>query len=256
MSEKKYTRSIEQGVSFLKKTMGSKTPKKTLSFGRKAEAHFKKAISEGEQMRLKKIPYIYEYLQQIQAQIGASLLELNKPKDAILVFENALISNRKSPQNIKQKEIKSLILAELAKIHGNHLGNINKAENYANQALQIGSEKNYNQEDLLDLYLALHSIYVRKGNLKKIGKNLRSMVKLAKRDKRKDLKAQVYFSYGRFLFGVHKNEVESRKYFRKAQTLFKTIGFQDGYDEVAKFIDENQKLSSENAHKSEDINTT
>ena len=149
-----------------------------------------------------------------------------------------------------------MILAELAKIYGTHLGNIPKAESYANQALQIGSEKKYNQEDLLDLYLALHSIFVRSGNLNKIGKNLRTMVKLAKRDKRKEIKAQVYYTYGRFMFGVQKNILESKKYLQKSQTLFKSIGFQEGFDEVEKYIEDNLKTHPENTPDSENVNLT
>ena len=114
---KSYKRAVENGVDFLKKTIGDKNPKKKVSLGLKSVNNFKKAISLSNKIGLsKKTPFIYEYLQQIYASLGASYLELKKPKEAIRIFEEALDANSKSPQNTKQKEIRSFILAELAKI--------------------------------------------------------------------------------------------------------------------------------------------
>jgi tetratricopeptide (TPR) repeat protein len=259
MSEKTYLKNIEQGVSFLKKTLESNSPKKTVSLARKSVKSLKKAImvanEVGPSLR-KKIPFIYEYLQQVQAQQGASLLEINRPKDAIIVFESALFSNEKSPQSTKQQEIKSLILAELAKIYANFLGNAKKAEFYANQALQIGSKIKYNQEDLLDLYFTLNSIFLRSGNFKKLAKNYRTMIKLAKKDKRKHLKAEVYFSYGKFLFGIENNLSDSRKYLQKSQTLFQALKIQQGYDDVVKFIKDRLEPAEKIINNEKEMNTT
>ncbi len=82
------------------------------------------------------------------------------------------------------------------------------------------------------------------------------MVKLAKRDKRKHLKAQVYFTYGKFLYGIKKDVVESKKFLRKSQTLFKTLDLAQGYGEVNKFIEEKLNKTEEEMPDSEDINTT
>ncbi|MBN2155986.1 MAG: hypothetical protein JW776_08085 [Candidatus Lokiarchaeota archaeon] len=255
MSEKAYIRSIERGVSFLKKTMELKNPRRTIKMGRKSVKFLRKAITIAEKIGLrKKIPFIYEYLQQVQATLGANYLELKKHQDAIKIFQHALESNSKSPQNTKQIEIKSLLLAELAKIYANDLGNLKKAEKYANRSLKLGLDKNYNQEDLLDLYLALNSIYLRIGNIDKISKNYRMMVKLAKRDKRKQLKAQIYYTYGKFLHSIKNDAGESRKYLRKSQTLFESLGSHQLCEEVTKFIEENLSPIDSNNHITDNLN--
>ena len=143
-NEKSYKRAIENGVEFLKKTISTTNPKKKVSLGIKSAENFEKAISISKEIGLgKKIPYIYEYLQQILATLGAGYLELKKTKEAIKTFQKALDANAKSPQNTKQKEIRSFIFAELAKIYfGIHNNKI--AEKYANQAIQLGSGKNFN----------------------------------------------------------------------------------------------------------------
>lgn len=255
-NEKSYKRAIENGVEFLKKTIQAKNAKKKVSLGIKSVDNFRKAISISKEIGLtKKTPFIYEYLQQIQATLGAGYLELKKTKEALNTFQEALDSNAKSPQNTKQKEIRSFIFAELAKIYFSiKKGKI--AEKYANQALQLGTEKNFNQEDLLDLYIEMNPIFIRSGNLNKISKNYRSMVKIAKRDKRKHLKAQVYFSYGKYLWGIKKEEVESMKYLKKSQTLFKTLGSAQGIAEVDSFIKEKIKKEKNSSPEPDTINTT
>ncbi len=256
MSEKKYKRAIENGVEFLKKAVQTNSAKKKVSLGKKSVKNFKTAISVAHEIQLsKKTPYIYEYLQQIQATLGASYLERKKINEAISTFQNALDSNSKSPQNTKQKEIRSFILAELAKIYLS-VNKLKTAEKYANQALQMGSEKNFNQEDLLDLYIEMNPIYIRSGYLKKISKNYRSMVKLAKRDKRKRLKAQVYFAYGKYLIGIQNDEPEGRKFLSKSLTLFRTLNLTQGITEVNKYIEDNLNKTKETSLDSEDINTT
>jgi tetratricopeptide (TPR) repeat protein len=237
MSEKSYKKSIEQGVEFLKKTISVDSPKKKAALAKKSVENFKKAISIAQQLRLKKTPYIYEYLQQIQATLAASLLELKKIPEAIRTFEEALEANSKSPQNTKQKEIRAFIFAELAKLYLS-LQKINEAEKYANQSLHLGSsEKNFNQEDLLDLFIELNPIFIRGAELGKITKNYRLMVKLAKRDKRKQIKAQVYFAYGKYMFGLGNDIAESKKYLAKAQSLFQSLGLHEDFSEVSKFIE-------------------
>ncbi len=256
MSEKAYKRAIENGVEFLKKTIQSKNTKKKVSLGKKSVENFKKAIAISYEIRLtKKTPFIYEYLQQIQATLGASYLELKKIDLSIQTFEEALVSNSQSPQNTKQKEIRSFILAELAKIYLS-INKINKAEKYANQALNLGSDKNFNQEDLLDLYIEMNPIYIRGGDLNKISKNYRNMLKIAKRDKRKHLKAQVYFSYGKFAYSFNRDEAEYNKYLGKSLTLFKSLGLTEGVEEVNKFIEEIEKSKIQINPETEDINTT
>jgi hypothetical protein len=80
------------------------------------------------------------------------------------------------------------------------------------------------------------------------------MVKLAKRDKRKHLKAQVYFAYGKFLFGIKKNKEESMKFLLKSQSIFESLGIAQGNIEVKKFIDEN--LHSDNKETPEPTDNT
>ncbi|TFG19692.1 MAG: hypothetical protein EU530_05415 [Promethearchaeota archaeon] len=255
-NEKSYKRAIENGAEFLKKTVQTKNPKKKIALGTKSVENFRKAISISKEIGLtKKTPFIFEYLQQIQATLGAAYLELGKTQEALTTFQEALDSNSKSPQNIKQKEIRSFIFAELAKIYFG-VNNLKIAEKYANQALQLGSEKNFNQEDLLDLYIEMNPIYVRNGNLNKMSKNFHAMVKVAKRDKRKHIKAQVYFAYGKYMWGVMKEEVESMKYLKKSKTLFQTLGSTQGIAEVDKFIEERIKKQPEIEPENEDINTT
>ena len=160
-NEKSYKRAIENGVEFLKKTIQAKNAKKKVSLGIKSVDNFRKAISISKEIGLtKKTPFIYEYLQQIQATLGAGYLELKKTKEAITTFQEALDSNAKSPQNTKQKEIRSFIFAELAKIYFS-INNNKIAEKYANKALQLGSTKHFNQEDLLDLYIEMNPIFIR-----------------------------------------------------------------------------------------------
>ncbi len=103
----------------------------------------------------------------------------------------------------------------------------------------MGSEKNFNQEDLLDLYIEMNPIFIRSGYLNKISKNYRSMVKLAKRDKRKRLKAQVYFAYGKYLIGIQNDEPEGRKFLSKSLTLFQALNLTQGITEVNKYIEDN-----------------
>jgi tetratricopeptide (TPR) repeat protein len=255
-NQKSYKRAIENGVDLLRKTIQAKNPKKKISLGTKSANHFKKAISISKEIRMsKKTPFIYEYLQQIQATVGSGYLELKKTKDAIRTFQEALDSNSKSPQNTKQKEIRSFLFAELAKIYFS-INNNKFAEKYANKALQLGSEKNFNQEDLLDLYIEMNPIFIRTGNLNKISKNYRVMVKIAKRDKRKHLKAQVYFAYGKYLWGIRKEEAESIKYLNKSKTLFKALGSTLGIAEVDNFIKERMKKENDIHPEPDDINTT
>ena len=256
MSEKAYKKSIEHGVEFLQKTISAKTPKKKAALAKKSVANFKKAISIAKELRLKKTPYIYEYLQQIQATLAASLLELKKIPEAIQTFEEALESNSQSPQNTKQKEIRSFIYAEQAKLYLS-MQKISKAEKYANQALHLGSsENNFNQEDLLDLYIEMNPVFIRSANLAKITKNYRAMVKLAKRDKRKHIKAQVYFAYGKYMFGIGNDIAESKKYLRKAQTLFQTLGSHQGLAEVTKFFQDRIEKVDEEKPDGEILNST
>jgi tetratricopeptide (TPR) repeat protein len=255
-NEKSYKRTIENGVEFLKKTIQAKNPKKKVSLGIKSVNNFRKAISISKEIGLEnKIQFLNEYLQQILATLGAGYLELKKIEEAIKTFEEALDANSRTPQNTKQKEIRSFIFAELAKIYFD-INNIQTAEKYANQALQLGSAKNFNQEDLLDLYIEMNPIYIGSGNLNKISKNFHAMVKIAKRDKRKHLKAQVYFAYGKFLWGIKKEEVESMKYLKKSQTLFQTLGSAQGLAEVDKYIEEKIKKLEEINPEPDDINTT
>lgn len=255
-NEKSYKRAIENGVDLLRKTVQANNPKKKISLGTKSAKHFKKAISISNEIRLaKKTPFIFEYLQQIQATIGSGFLELKKTKEAVRAFQEALASNSKSPQNTKQKEIRSFLFAELAKIYFS-INNNKNAEKYANKSLHLGSEKNFNQEDLLDLYIEMNPIFIRTGNLNKISKNYRIMVKIAKRDKRKHIKAQVYFAYGKYLWGIKKEEAESMKFLKKSKTLFKTLGSAQGIDEVDKFIKDRIKKEQEGTPEIDDINTT
>jgi len=256
MSEKAYKHSIEKGIELLKRTIQEKNAKKKISLGTKSTEQLKKAISIAPQIRIsKKIPFIFEYLQQIQATLGASYLELKKIPEAIQVFQEALESNSKTPQNTKQQEIHSFILAELAKLYSN-IQKIDMAERYASQSLQLGINKNFNQEDLLDLYIELNPIFIQSGNLKRITKNYHIMVKLAKRDKRKHLKAQVYFTYGKFLHGIEKDDIESLKYLNKAQSLFESLKIIQGMTEVKKFIEENLQKDNKETSESADINRT
>jgi tetratricopeptide (TPR) repeat protein len=253
---KSYKRAVEKGVEFLKKVISAKNAKKKISFGLKSVENFKKAINLSSKIGLKKkTPFIHEYLQQVYATLGASYLELEKTKQAIRIFEEALEANSKSPQNTKQKEIRSLILAELAKIHLN-LNQLTSSEKFANRALKLGKDKNFNQEDLLDLYIEMNPIFIRTGDLNKIAKNYRIMVKLAKRDKRKDLKAQVYFAYGKFLYGIQNNETESLKYLKKSQTLFQILNLDKAYDEATKFIEDIEKKTDSLKQDLENINKT
>lgn len=255
MSEKAYRKSIEQGVEFLKKTIEAKAAKKKISLAKKSVDNFKKGISIAYQLRLKKTPFIYEYLQQIQATLATSYLEIKKIPEAIQTFEEALESNSKSPQSIKQKEIRSFIYAEQAKLYLS-IQNLPKAEKYANKSLQLGSEKNFNQEDLLDLYIEMNPIFIRSANLGKISKNYHTMIKLAKRDKRKQLKAQVYFAYGKYNFGIGNDISESIKYLRKAQSLFQSLGLNEGLVEVNKFIEEKLDKLDEKQPDDEMFNST
>ena len=82
------------------------------------------------------------------------------------------------------------------------------------------------------------------------------MVKLAKRDKRKHLKAQVYFSYGKFAYGFNRDEAEYNKYLSKSITLFKSLGLNEGVEEVNKFLEEIEKSKNQVNPEHEDINTT
>ena len=181
---------------------------------------------------------------------------MKKIPEAIHTFEEALESNSKSPQNVKQKEIRSFIFAEQAKLYLS-LRDIKKAEKYANKSLNLGtSTKNFNQEDLLDLYVEMNPVYIRSANIPKITKNYRAMVKLAKRDKRKSIKAQVYFAYGKYMFGIGNDVIEAKKYLRKAQSLFKALDLSLGLEEVNKFIEEKLEKTSEEHPDMEDLNTT
>jgi len=259
MSEKAYkaySRAIEHGVEFLKKTLQAKTPKKKITLGKKTVASFRKALLQTKQLGMtKKTPFVYEYIVQMQATIAASYLELEKFPEAIKTFEEALESNAKSPQNIKQVEIRSFLFAELAKTNFS-IKKLPIAEKFANKSLQLGSQKNFNQEDLLDLYIELNPIFIRSGSINKITKNYRFMVKLAKRDKRKSLKAQVYFAYGKYMYGIANDIAEAKKYLRKAQSLFGSVGLHKGLEEVNKFLEEKVNKVPEEMPDDKDFNST
>jgi tetratricopeptide (TPR) repeat protein len=212
---------IEKGTSYFKRCIESKTDKNKIKFGKKSIESFKKALNAAKKLKLKKkIPIIYEYLTQLNSIIAVSNAGLKKNDEAIVYFRNALFENKNSGKNNTQKEINAYILNEIGKLY-NELKDIKNAKSYSLQA--ISAAKETTDENLLDFYIELNPIFVNALDLNQINNNYRSMVKLAKRSKRKKVKAQVYFDYARYLFLIKKDYAGTKDYLRKSKTIYNAI---------------------------------
>lgn len=221
MSEQFYSQMIEKGTSYFKRCIESKTDKNKIKFGKKSVESFKKALNTAKKLKLtKKIPIIHEYLTQIDSIIAVSNVGLKKTDEAILFFKNALFENKNVGKNKTQLEIKAYLLNEIGKLY-NKLKDIKNAKFYALQA--ISAAKETTADNLLDFYIELNHIFIDALDLNQININYRNMIKLAKRSKRKKIKAQVYFDYARYLLVIKKDYTNAKEYLRKSKTIYNVI---------------------------------
>ena len=226
---------VEKGTSYFKRCIESKSDKNKIKFGKKSVESFKKALNTAKKLKLKKkIPLIHEYLTQINSIIAVSNVGLKKKEEAIVFFKNALFENKNVGENKTQKEIKAYLLNEIGKLY-NQLKDIKNAKSYSLQA--ISAAKETTDDNLLDFYIELNGIFLDALDLHQININYRNMVKLAKRSKRKKIKAQVYFDYARYLLVIKKDYTGAKEYIRKSKTIYNALNLPTMVKIVKNFYD-------------------
>lgn len=222
MSEKGYANLINEGIQLYKRCLEAQTPKNKIKFAEKALSNLTKAVSYAKDLNYKdKISLLYEYITHINIIIGISHSELKDTEREVHFLNAALKSNMNATKNATQKERNILILSELAQISSR----INQSElaiNYANRALS--EAKSLKPEEYLEYLISLNPIFIKGLDVQKVKSNYNNMVKLVKRSDNKQLKAQIYFDYSRYLFEVEKKYDDAKEYLEKVKTIYNSLG--------------------------------
>ena len=221
LSEKAYVRLIEEGFSYYKRCLDAKSSKNKISHGKKALKSLEKAVEIAQKLKLKtKIELINDYLSQLNMILAISHSDQKDPSKIILYFQSALKYNLKTPKGSKQNERAAIISVELAKLCL-MTKNVKLAIKYAESANNVA--KQLGNEDFLDILMEINPIYIQALSLKHVESSYKNMLKLAKKSKRKEIKAEVYFRYGKYSFEIRQKYSDSKLYLEKSITLYGVI---------------------------------
>lgn len=222
MSEKGYANLINEGIQLYKRCLEAQTPKNKIKFAEKSLNNLTKAVSYAKDLNLKdKISVIYEYITHLNIIIGISYSELKDTEREIHFLNAALKSNTNATKNATQKERNILILSELAHI-SSRVNQFELAINYANRALS--EAKSLKPEDYLEYLITLNPIFIKGLDVQKVKSNYTNMVKLVKHSDNKQLKAQIYFDYSRYLYEVEKKYNDAKEYLEKVKSIYISLG--------------------------------
>ncbi|MBD3352956.1 MAG: hypothetical protein GF364_15850 [Candidatus Lokiarchaeota archaeon] len=218
MAEKMYLNMVEDGLNYYKRSFEAKTPKIKIKHAKKSLKKLTRAVISGKKLKLKdKIPFLYETITQLNILIATSYGQLGELEDLVKYLKDGLISNNNSPTNKKKYQRDAFMLVELAKI-ANQINQIETALEYANKALKI--TKKLDTEDHIDILLDLNPIFIQALEVNDVHSNFKSLVKLAKKTKRKEVKGEIYFRYARYLFEVKKKYSKCKSFLKKARKIF------------------------------------
>jgi tetratricopeptide (TPR) repeat protein len=241
VNEKRFNNYVQVGISKYDKAVEAKSTKNTIKLADLSIENMRNALQLAKIVNKKeKEPYLWEYITLCEALKGMTYYEGKDLKEAIVQFNLARESNKKTLKN-QETIIRDLYLLEKLVNIASLQQNWGAADNIS-QLIYGSALKVKELQKKIDYLVKIKNIFIESKNLSYIKKCYSKLIKLCNNED-SDLdksKATIYSDYARFLEIVMKKKKKAAEFYDLAIELFKKL---DLNADLARVIEQRNEMN-------------